>query len=262
VKSNAASTAYQCYRKTRGSSSPAPAPAPATGGTVNCPSTGGVSTSTVKFSDMDQGAEFTKCISICDFNSKTLSDSVTVTDRLEGGCCPQGFIPGAKMYKQYQGAQVVCGFKNDGTIAISTGSSGGSKTCTYNKCYVMKQNLPCSGGAKQLINGCCGSTKGSRTFEADCLKYDYTLNNVFNQRYEYCLSYDKDYGTKGYSGTAEGTDDQADGKLQVDKVYTYTPCAGSMVFGGSSTASTIASAAVQAAVGAFGMIGVLASALM
>jgi hypothetical protein len=229
-----------------------PSPAPATGGTKNCPSTGGVSTSTMKFGDMEQGAEFTKCISICDFNSKTLSDSVTVTDRMEGGCCPQGFIPGAKYYPQYQGSQVVCGFKTDGSIAVSHGSSGGSKTCTYNKCYVQKQNLPCSDGSRQLINGCCGKISGDRKFEAACLHYDYTLKNAFGQQYEYCLSYDKDYGSKGMHGTTEGADDQDDGKLQVGNLNTYTPCAGGE--GGSSNTQETSHAAQTFS--AFGLLGV------
>jgi len=241
-----------------GGSSPSPTPA-TTGGTTNCPSIGSVSTSTVKFSDMEQGQEFTKCISICDFNSKTLSDSVTVTDKMEGGCCPQGFIPGAKFYSKYHGAQVVCGFKTDGSVALSTGSSGGSKTCTYNKCYVHKQNLPCTDGSRQLINGCCGKTKNDRKFEAACLHYDYTLKNVYNQQYEYCLSYDKDYGSKGWSGTNDNADDQKDGKLQVGNVYVYTPCAGGNV-GSNSDQDT--SPAPQASIGASVLLTALVSVLM
>jgi len=252
VGSNKASTAYKCYRKaTCGGTSPAPAPA--TGGTVNCPSIGSASTTSVKFGDMEQGASFNKCIAICDFNSKTLSESVRVTDRMEGGCCPQGFIPGAKYYAKYQGAQVVCGFKSDGTVALSTGSSSGSKTCTYNGCYVQKQNLPCSDDSRQLINGCCGKTKGSRTFQSACKSYDYTLNNVYNQRYEYCLSYDKDYGTKGWVGTAESTDDIKDGRLHTGNLYTYTPCEGSSVGGGSSS-NEETSSAVQTTLGTLGVI--------
>jgi len=238
-----------------------PSPGPVTGGTVNCPSVGSVDTSTVQFGSMDQGAAFNKCIAICDFNSKTLSEDVRVTDRMEGGCCPSGFIPGAKYYAKYQGAQVVCGFKDDGSVALSTGSSNGQKTCTYNGCYVQKQNLPCSDDSRQLINGCCGKTKGSRTFQDGCLSYDYTLNNAYNQRYEYCLSYDKDYGTKGWTGTAEATDDVKDGKLHTGNLYTYTPCAGSSVGGGGGS-SNEASPAVQTTVGVFSVIAVLTSAIM
>jgi hypothetical protein len=210
---------------------------------------------------MEQGAAFNKCIAICDFNSKTLSENVRVTDRMSGDCCPQGFIPGAKYYASYQGAQVVCGFQADGSIALSTGSSGGSKTCTYNGCYVQKQNLPCDGDSRQLINGCCGLTKGSRTFQTDCLSYDYTLSNVYNQPYEYCLSYDKDYGTKGWFGTADQADDIHDGHLDAVNLYTYTPCDGSSVGGGSST-SQDTSPAVQTTLGALGVIAVLVSAAL
>jgi hypothetical protein len=249
-----------------GGSSPAPStggtsPSPATSGTVNCPSVGSVTTTTVKFGDMAQGAAFDKCIAICDFNSKTLSEDVRVTDRMDGGCCPQGFIPGAKYYAQYQGAQVVCGFKDDGSVALSTGSSNGKKTCTYNGCYVQKQNLPCSDDSRQLINGCCGKTKGSRTFQDGCKSYDYVLKNAYNQQYEYCLSYDKDYGTKGNVGTAAATDDIKDGSLQTGNLNTYTPCAGSEVGGGGS-APTETSPAVQTAVGVVGVIAGFLSTLV
>jgi hypothetical protein len=258
------------FGSSAGSASPSPSStgstggtSSTTGGTVNCPSIGSASTSTMKLADMNQGAEFTKCISICDFNSKTLSDSVTVTDRVAGGCCPQGFIPGAKYTPQYQGAQVVCGFKTDGSVAVSHGSSGGSKTCTYNKCYVQKQNLPCSDGSRQLINGCCGKTKGDRKFGSNCLHYDQTLNNAFNQKYEYCTSYDKDYGSKGWQGTNDKSDDQDGGKLQVGNLYTYTPCAGGadVASPGSSTKQETSHAA-QAFIGAFGLLGALVSLVM
>jgi hypothetical protein len=207
---------------------------------------------------MEQGAEFTKCISICHFNSKTLEESVTVTDRMEGGCCPQGFIPGAKYYATYQGAQVVCGFKDDGTIALSAGSSNGQKTCSYNKCYVQKQHLPCADDSRQLINGCCGKTKNSRSFKSACLHYDYTLKNAYAQEYEYCLSYDKDYGSKGWVGTQEGSDDQADGKLQVANLYTYTPCEGGLGAGGSSNTQDT-SGTVHASFGALSLLVVMLS---
>jgi len=215
----------------------------------------------MKFGDMEQGAAFNKCIAICDFNSKTLSEDVRIADRMEGGCCPEGFIPGAKNYASYQGAQIVCGFKADGSVALSTGNSGGSKTCSYNGCYVSKQNLPCSDDSRQLINGCCGKTKGSRTFQTGCLSYDYTLKNAYNQQYEYCLSYDKDYGTKGWFGTAEATDDIADGKLHTSKLYTYTPCEGSSVGETSSSSDQQTSDAMHTTVGGLSILAALVSAL-
>jgi len=194
-------------------SSPAPEPAPAPASAPAASSGGAVTTSKYKFADAEQGAAFDKCIKISDFNTKTLDDEVDVADREEGGCCPNGFVPGAKYYTSYQGAQVVCGFKADGTTAMSTGSSNGKKTCTYNSCYVQKQGLACKEDTKQLLNGCCGATAKARTFKDGCMNYDYTLKTVYQNSYEYCLSYDKDYGTKGWSGTAEATDDQKDASL-------------------------------------------------
>jgi hypothetical protein len=186
----------------------------------------------MKFADSEQGAAFDKCIKIEDFQTKTLDDEVEVVAREEGGCCPDGYTAGAKFYNTYQGAQIVCGFKEDGTVATSTGSSNGVKTCTFNSCYVHKQGLPCKEDTKQLLNGCCGATKGSRTFQDSCLSYDYTFNSGYGNKVEYCLSYDKNYGTKGNVGTTEKTDDQADGKLVVENINTYAPCEGGSAGGG------------------------------
>jgi hypothetical protein len=178
-----------------------------------------------KLSEMDNGAEFTKCISITDFQGKTLSDDITLIDRESGGCCPKGSVPGQKWYNNYKGAQVVCGFKADGSVALSTGSSGGAKTCTYNKCYVDKQDLTCADDSKQLLNGCCKKTTATKdgSFPAQCLNYYYNFNNAYSEKVNYCLTYDKDYGKKGRAGTSAKTDDQADGKLVPSKISTYTP---------------------------------------
>lgn len=190
----------------------------------------------VKIGEMDQGAEFTKCISNTDLETKTLDDDITLVDRVDG-CCPAGSVPGVKLFASYSGAQIICGMKDDGTVALSTGSSNGKKTCTYNKCYVMKQNIPCKDGTKQRLNGCCGA-KPQTNFDAQCKFYDKSFNNAHSEAVKYCTTYDKDYGTKGWAGTAEKTDNVADGKLQVDKLYTYTPCPGNMVGGGGSSSST------------------------
>jgi len=266
--SNKAATTYQCYKKVTAAATPAAAaPAPTTGSSpapepapAPAASSGGaVTTSKYKYADAEQGAAFDKCIKISDFNTKTLDDEVDIADRESGGCCPDGFVPGAKYYTSYQGAQVVCGFKADGTTAMSTGSSNGKKTCTYNSCYVQKQGLACKEDTKQLLNGCCGATAKARTFKDGCMNYDYTLKTVYQNSYEYCLSYDKDYGTKGWSGTAEATDDQKDGKLVVENLYTYTPCEGGSAGGGGGDTATTSSA-VRVAASVFGtfMIGILA----
>jgi len=184
-----------------------------------------------KIADMDNGAEFTKCIKIADWNSKTADDDLELGDRDATGCCAEGYVPGVKLYSRYFGAQVVCGVKDDGTIgSYSSSNSNGNKTCDYKKCYVMKiaDKIECVDDAVALLNGCCGATKNSRTFATDCKKYDYTHSSVTagaSATPEYCLSYNTNYGTIGYSGTIENADDIADGKFQVDNFYAYAPCA-------------------------------------
>jgi hypothetical protein len=191
----------------------------------------------VKIVDMEQGAEFTKCISNTDLATKTLNDDITLIDRV-GDCCPAGSSPGVEYYNKYDGAQIVCGMKDDGTVALSTGSSNNVKTCTYNKCYVMKQNIPCADGTKQRLNGCCGA-KPQTNFDAQCKFYDKSFSNAYSETVQYCLTYDKDYGSKGYAGTNAKTDDVANGKLQVANLYTYTPCPGNLVGGGSGTSTGV-----------------------
>lgn len=186
----------------------------------------------VKLSSYTQGAAFDKCINITDFETKTLADDITLHDReSDGGCCPKGTVPGAKWKDQYQGAQVVCGFKSDGKIATSTSNSNGKKTCTYNKCYVHKQNLGCKGDTHtvQKLNGCCGvaKKKADVTFKDLCSSYFYSFKNVHNENAGYCASFHKNWGKLGKSGTADKTDDQKDDKLVVDKVQTFTLCVGS-----------------------------------
>jgi len=183
-----------------------------------------------KIADMDQGAEFTKCFTIDDWNTKTADDDLTLGDRDANGCCAEGYLPGVKLYSQYFGAQVVCGVEDDGSIgSFSSSSSNDVKTCDYKKCYVMKiaDKITCTDDAVPLLNGCCGA-KDSRTFTSDCMSYDYTQSSGTagaNADAEYCLTYHKNYGTIGNSGTNDATDDVADGKFQVDKFYAYAPCA-------------------------------------
>mmetsp|Transcript_80209 Transcript_80209/g.141567 ORF Transcript_80209/g.141567 Transcript_80209/m.141567 type:complete len:230 (+) Transcript_80209:89-778(+) len=188
--------------------------------------------------DMDNGAKFDKCIAIEDWEGKTLSDDITLQDRDENGCCPAGTVPGVKHYNNYVGAQVACGFKEDGTIATSTSTSNGVTTCTYNQCYIWKQDLACEDG-RQLLNGCCAAATDCTTntcgFEEGCMNYAYTFDDVDGTDVSYCLTYNKDYQMEN---TADKTDDQSDDKLQTDKVYVYTPCSG----GGSGDSSTTSGA--------------------
>lgn len=198
-----------------------------------------------KIADMEQGSEFTKCFKIDDWNTKTADDDLELADRDENGCCAEGFVPGVKLYAQYFGAQVVCGVNDDGSAgSYSSSSSGGTTTCDYKKCYVMKiaDKIVCKEDAVALLNGCCGATKGSRTFATDCLNYEKSHSSVTagaNANPDYCLSYHKNYGTKGNSGTPE-KDDITDGKFQIDKFNAYAPCAvgGGGGSGGSDVDST------------------------
>jgi len=194
---------------------------------------------TMRFADSEQGAPFDKCIKIEDFTSKTLDDEVEVVARDEGGCCPDGYVPGAKHYNKYMGAQVVCGFKEDGNVAVSTSSSNGAKSCTYNGCYVWKQSLSCKDDAKQLLNGCCAKPESCKTnacaFKDGCLSYTYNFQTAFSNKVDYCLNYNKNYKMEN---TADKADDIKEGKLAVDNVYVYTPCGGGSAGGGGAAAST------------------------
>jgi len=145
------------------------------------------------------------------------------------------------------GAQVVCGYKDDGSIATSESTSNGVKTCTYNKCYVVKQNIKCADESSQLLSGCCGpksttadsTSKMQKLFDEDCINYRYTFDDTADTEVPYCLTYNKDYSMEG---TADAGDDQVDGKLAVDKRYVYTPCASSIQAGGGGSAAAAAAA--------------------
>lgn len=202
----------------------------------------------VRIADMEQGAAFTQCISVTDFTTKTLSDDITLVDREASGCCPDDTVPGAKFTSQYQGPQIVCGFEDDATISFSTGSSNGDKTCTYNNCFVMKQDILCADDTKQLLNGCCGANPQTN-FDDLCSFYDSSFDSVYGDATAYCTTYAKTYEMEY---TSDKTDDITDGNLNVEKVYTYTPCASSMIGGGGSSggsASTTSYATKASAVG-------------
>lgn len=221
----------------------------------------GVSVAT-KLADMEQGVKFDKCIAIADWEGKTLNDDITLQDRDANGCCPDATVPGVKHYAKYMGAQVVCGFKADGTIAMSTSTTNDVTTCTYNQCYVWKQNLECSSG-HQRLNGCCAAKAdcdGSNCgFKTDCKHYAY--KNPNNNDAQYCLTYDKDYKMEY---TQAKDDDQANDKLQIDKVYVYTACSGGSGGGGGAAATaspTTASPAPETSGAQWMPLGVVGSLL-
>jgi len=189
---------------------------------------------TLKIGDLAQGSEFTQCIKITDFNTKSLADEVEVTDRVDG-CCPEGYIPGIKHYNNYWGAMVICGFKEDGSVSLSTKTSNSVKTCEYNKCYVVKMAVTCADKSMMTLDGCCPKDQ----YTADCLKYVKSAS-FFNEKVSYCLNYQKKYKLEG---TTEKTDDQVtvDGKtsLSIANLKAYTVCPGGFTgVGGGTSAAT------------------------
>merc|ERR1711935_1126150 len=96
------------------SPSPSPSPSPTPTPSYECPSGG----TTLRLSDMDQGAPFDKCICIGDWNTKDFNDLINVRDKNALGCFPLGTVPGTQAVGSYQSAQVVCGFTADGSLNI------------------------------------------------------------------------------------------------------------------------------------------------
>jgi len=232
---------------------------------------GVASAGTVRFDSFTQGQEFTECVHSTHFTTKTLADDVTTIARDANGCCPKNYTAGVQMYTKYAGAQIVCGFKTDGSVAMTSATSNSVKTCTPNKCYVWKQNLPCADGSKQFLNGCCAATTASKdnSFPALCLNYYYKTkgkDNVAGDINRYCLTYHKNYGTAGDAGTVDKTDDQKDGKLDTAKVYTYAACVGGIAAGSGGSAASGGGASGTSAntadgASSFGMMAVAGAAL-
>lgn len=201
-----------------------------------------------------QGEAFTMCIDITDYQTMTLNDDITLVARESGGCCPAGTTAGHRMVSRYLGGQIVCGFESDGTYAMTSSSSNGATTCVLNSCYVFKQNVECTTGT-QLLNGCCGPS-GARTFGDDCVGGESTFNSAYDSGIEYCTTYHTEWGNEGYEdrGTSQAGDDQADGSLVVDNVYTYAACSGDAATGAGSTSSTTSGAFSQAVISYIGML--------
>jgi len=149
--------------------------------------------------DFAQGAEFSKCIKITDFNAKTLSDEVEVTDKVDG-CCPEGYIPGIEHHSNYWGAMVICGFKDDGSIEMK--GRGEVKGCTYNKCYVVKMDITCADNSKMRLDGCCPEGQYTDT----CERRSAMSQSFYKSKVGYCVTYNGDWKT--LNGTPEKTDDQ------------------------------------------------------
>jgi len=189
-------------------------------------------------SSMEQGETFNQCITITDFETMDLDDDITLQERDGNNCCPTGTVPGAWLYDQYQGAQIVCGLEDAGTILARQGNTD---ACTYGTCYMYKQNLACADDSKQRLNGCCGETGGTASgqrlgFDADinCAGYSLTFNNVHSQQVQYCTTYHNQYGTCGKKGTDGRADDIEGGALQINNIEEFTRCATGTVVAGST----------------------------
>jgi len=212
------------------SASPSPTPAPS----YECPSGG----TTLRLSDLDQGAPFNKCICIGDWNTKDFNDLINVRDKDELGCCPLGTVPGAQAVGSYQSAQVVCGFTSDGSLNINVNTAFG---CDYEQCYVDKQNIPCADGTSIRLNGCCAGSPSGQGDVTDAARLDYadsasclgytwefpTAISLFDF-FEVCSHYHTDYSSATDVGTAATADDVDAGNagFNTDNYATYRRCAG------------------------------------
>jgi len=166
----------------------------------------------------DQGAKFDKCISLADWENATIEDDIQLQDRLGSGCCPAGSIPGSKHYNNNRHAQVVCGFKQDGTIEY------GGTPCEYNQCYIFKQNLWCASGEKQRLNGCCAALKSCGNnacgFQPGC-ENSVVSQTEYGVTMKVCRAYNVTYAI---GGTTDKTDDQLNGSLDLNKLRLITMC--------------------------------------
>lgn len=116
---------------------------------------------------------------------------------------------------------------------------GALESCNFNYCFVMKQNLDCANGAKQMINGCCAPKadceQHSCGFKDDCKNYveSITALNYTNGRVNHCTVYHKDYKARGNEGTREEEDDidtSGDApKLLTENPRVYARCEGGFV---------------------------------
>lgn len=180
----------------------------------------------IKVADLENGAEVSTCIKIEDYNTKKMDEEMETAEReADSGCCPSGFTPGVKHYNQYLSAMIVCGFKDDGTVSVTTGTK-----CTYNKCFVMKADMTCKDDSKMTVNGCCPSGQAPD----DC-----TMGSSSSNALKYCTRYKTADWKLEY--TAEKSDDIKDGKLQLDKLQVYTECPGVSGSGGGQSSDGKAS---------------------
>jgi len=211
---------------------------------------------TVKFSDYDMGAEFTKCVLISDWNTMGVDDDVTVADRDDDGCCPTDYTAGVALSSgtEYHSGVVRCGLNDDGSRSgISTGT-----TCDYGKCFVVNPAFTCTDAdaSKMTLGGCCPTTDD---YGDDCHGYSKSTSNSM----EYCTSYAIVGSSWEVLGSSATDDDIVDGALawgtsvSGSGVINYGLCGS----GSSLPGGTNANLAPRTAVGGLGAAGLAAAAL-
>jgi len=179
----------------------------------------------VKLIDLEEGSLFTKCIKISDWETKSMEDDIELVDRnATTGCCPDDTEPGTMFdlkSTSYVGPQIICGLTMDMYYSVLQRKVKGVKyeierdkgrleSCNFNYCFVMKQNLECANGSKQMINGCCAPkaecAEDNCGFKDDCKNKvnSITAINYSNGRVSHCTTYHKDYKAKGNEGLKDG----------------------------------------------------------
>merc|ERR1712093_455884 len=89
--------------------------------------------------------------------------------------------------------------------SMSSSSSNGAKTCTYNNCFVVKMNITCADNSKMTLDGCCPKDQ----WTDDTCKHYTKSQSFFSTKVSYCLSYQKKYKLEG---TSDKTDDLSTSK--------------------------------------------------
>jgi len=212
-----------------------------------------------KLASYEHGEEFDKCISIADWNSKTPYEDIDLFDREAAGCCPRNTIPGAPYgnaaLERRFGPRVVCGFKDDDTLEFRTGlgedgygvntwkNPEAINTCSFNKCFVIKQDVGCELGGVNFLNGCCPippmEVCGSQDrcgFPSGCEFTAYGPSGAYREgSIRHCFPRAT---PPAWVGTPDKRDDWSDGKLVLDNFERYASCPGPATTTTTTTSGT------------------------
>eukprot|EP00929_Paragymnodinium_shiwhaense_P002329 TRINITY_DN102558_c0_g1_i1.p1 TRINITY_DN102558_c0_g1~~TRINITY_DN102558_c0_g1_i1.p1 ORF type:complete len:275 (-),score=31.54 TRINITY_DN102558_c0_g1_i1:590-1378(-) len=187
--------------------------------------------SAVVLNDTEDGAPFTKCVGVHDFEAKTLLDNVTLQERNADGCCPPGTLPGAEHVPGRAGAQIVCGFSHEAGVKFETNQRNFLAPCTYSECYINKQNVACLNGTQRL-NGCCAEAECSSEscgFGDDCTHVLRTVQDLGKAaKSRVCATYHKDWMSEDTVGTDDDDDDfentSGTKKMLPCNVFSFASC--------------------------------------